>query len=152
MLATAGDGCSSWPTPTATDAGYFPDLTIDGGQIQPRSPFYTAMTSSGQFSLSNAARAWTKLWDILQAAGWQPTMTTAARSSPPVRVSFNFGTGSYASDLISNPRFFEHAMGWPIGWTAPGVPVTGYAAWLQRSRIALSQLTSRANGQEVSDA
>jgi hypothetical protein len=39
-------------------------------------------------------------------------------------------------------------MGWPIGWTAPGEPVTGFAAWLQRSRIALSQLTSPASAPE----
>ncbi|WP_240505812.1 hypothetical protein [Erythrobacter colymbi] len=110
------------------------------GELQPRSPFYVPPTSSGQYSLTNAARTWTKLWLVLMALGWTAAM--AARSSPPVRVSFNGGSGSFLGELTSNPRFFEHVMGWPIGWTAPGEPVTGFAAWLQRSRIALSQLTS----------
>ncbi|MFK9372502.1 hypothetical protein ACJEJU_24050, partial [Escherichia coli] len=61
-------------------------------------------------------------------------------------MSFKFGTGSYIADLISNPRFFEHVMGWPIGWSAPGEPVTGYAVWLQRSRTALSRLISLRKG------
>lgn len=112
---------------------------IAEGRIQPKSPFDIAQTSSGQFSLSNAARAWTKLWLVMRALGWTPLLKY--RSSLPVRVSFKFGTGSFVDGLISNPRFFEHAMGWPIGWTAPGEPVTGFAAWLQRSRIALSALT-----------
>ncbi|GEM_PF-2167829 len=119
-----------------------PDLTVEAGSIQPRSPFYTAETSSGQFSLSNAARAWTKLWLTMRALGWRPG--TKPRSSRPVRVSFNLGTGSFVDGLISNPRFFEHTMGWPIGWSASGEPVTGYAAWLRRSRIELSRLTSLA--------
>lgn len=61
------------------------------------------------------------------------------RSSRHVRVSFRHGTGSYVTGLISNPPFYELVMGWPIGWTAPEAPVTGFAAWLQRSRGALSE-------------
>ena len=115
---------------------------MEAGTVQPRSPFYVPPTSSGQYSLTNAARTWTKLWLVLLALGWTAAM--ASRSSPPVRVSFNGGSGSFMGELTSNPRFFEHVMGWPIGWTAPGEPVTGFAAWLRRSRIALSQLTSPA--------
>jgi len=111
---------------------------IKDGQIQPKSPFDKAGTSSGQYSLSNTARAWTKLWLTMRALGWAPTMTP--RSSLPVRVSFRFGTASFIDGLISNPRFFELIMGWPIGWTAPGEPVTGFHHWRQRSRIALSRL------------
>jgi hypothetical protein len=121
---------------------------VAAGEIQPRSPFYIPDTSSGQYSLTNAARTWTKLWLILQALGWRPGTTRP--SSPPVRVSFTGGRGSFIAALISNPRFFEQTMGWPIGWTAPGEPVTGFAAWLRRSRIALSRLTLpvMATGQE----
>lgn len=115
-----------------------PDLMIQDGQIQPKSPFDKAGTSSGQYSLSNTARAWTKLWLTMRATGWVPM--TPPRSSLPVRVSFRFGTSSFIDGLISNPRFCELAMGWPIGWTAPGEPVTGFAHWLRRSRIALSRL------------
>jgi hypothetical protein len=130
-----------------------PDLMVEAGAIQPRSPFYVPPTSSGQYSLTNAARTWTKLWLVLMALGWTAAM--ASRSSPPVRVSFNGGNGSFMGELTSNPRFFEHVMGWPIGWTAPGEPVTGFAAWLRRSRIALSQLTSPGNaavGEGAADA
>ena len=35
---------------------------------------------------------------------------------------------------------------WPIGWTAPEASVTAFAAWLRRSRIALSMLPSPPNG------
>lgn len=124
---------------------------VETGSIQPRSPFYTAEGSSGQYSLSNAARTWTKLWLTMRALGWRPMALPP--SSHPVRVSFNGGTGSYIAALISNPLFFELTMGWPIGWTAPGEQVTGFAAWLQRSRIELSRLISLASGpqREASD-
>ena len=121
---------------------------MEAGEVQPRSPFYVPETSSGQYSLTNAARTWTKLWLILQALGWRAGESNP--SSHPVRVSFNGGRGSFIADLISNPRFFEQIMGWPIGWTAPGAPVTGFAAWLRHSRIALSRLTlpETASGRE----
>lgn len=119
-----------------------PDLEIEAGSIQPKSPFYTAATSSGQYSLGNSARAWTNVWLAMRALGWRPM--AMPRSSHRVRVSFKLGTGSFIGDLTSNPRFYEHVMGWPIGWTAPGEPVTGYAAWLRRSRIELFRLTSLA--------
>ncbi len=117
-----------------------PDVMIGAGDLVIGKPFDTAPTSSGQFSLTNAARAWSKTWAALKGMGWKPG--PIPRSSLLVRVSFRFGTGSYIGGLISNPRFFEHVMGWPIGWTAPGEPVTGYAAWLQRSRTELSRLIS----------
>lgn len=115
-----------------------PDLTIDQGQIQPRAPFYVTEGSSGQFSLGNAARSWTKLWLVMRSLGWTPVMRP--RSSPRVQVSFRIGTGSFIDGLISNPRFYELIMGWPIGWTAPGEPVTGFAHWRRRMRIALLRL------------
>ena len=136
--ATGVAASSSWPTPTASDAGYLPDLMIDGATVQPKTPFDIGPTSCGQYSLSNAARSWTQLWRILRTMGWAPV--TMPRSSHQLRVSFKFGKGSSIDGLISNPRFFEHVMGWPIGWTAPEVPVTGFAAWLRRSRGALSEL------------
>lgn len=125
---------------------------IVGGQIQPKSPFDIAASSSGQYSLSNAARAWTKLWLVLRALNCTPQLQIATiyPCSLPVRVSFKFGSGSFIDGLISNPRFFEHAMGWPIGWSAPGEPVTEFVRWKQRSRIELSRLILSANGRETS--
>lgn len=111
--------------------------------VQPKAPFDIGPTSCGQFSLTNAARAWTHLWQLLKAMGWRPIDTPP--SSHRLRVSFKFGKGSSIDDLISNPRFFEIMMGWPIGWTAPEAPVTGFAAWLLRSRGQLSKVISSAS-------
>jgi hypothetical protein len=126
-----------------------PDLMLGTGGPQPVSPFDIGPTSCGQFSLSNAARSWTQLWRILRAMGWQPV--TMPPSSHRLRVSFKFGRGSSIDDLISNPRFFELMMGWPIGWTSCAEPATGYTAWLRRSRGALSRLISNANGGQQHD-
>jgi hypothetical protein len=101
--------------------------------------------SGGQIPLQNAARSWTQLWMAMQALGWRGVMVKYP-SLHPVQLSFRSGNGSFQSTLASNPRFYELMMGWPIGWTAPGQPVTGFAAWLQRSRIQHSRLISSANG------
>ncbi|WP_255247231.1 hypothetical protein [Sphingopyxis sp. GW247-27LB] len=116
-----------------------PDLMV-GGTIRPTAPHYVAKGSAGQFSLTNATRAWTHLWQAMRALGWTPV--SMPRSPHPVRVSFSFGAGSSIGDLISNPQFFEWMMGWPIGWTAPEASVTEFSAWLRRSRGALSALIS----------
>ncbi len=137
--ATGVAGYSSWPTPTASDGGYVPDLVLKDGSLSMTGPFDCATGSGGQFSTGEATRSWTSLWLAMRAIGWTPTQAQF-RSSHPVRVSFRLGTGSLHSTLISNPRFYEMAMGWPIGWSAPGAPVTGYVQWLRRSRGRFSRL------------
>ncbi len=137
--ATGVAASSSWPTPTASDAGYVPDLVLKGGSLSMTGPFDCSTGSGGQFAMNEAARSWTTLWMTMKAIGWTP-VTLAFPSSHPVRVSFRHGTGSFHSTLISNPQFYEMAMGWPIGWSAPGVPVTAYAAWLRASRGRFSRL------------
>jgi len=134
-----GSGCSFWPTPTASDAGYFPDLILDETKVGFTGPHDAALGSAGQFSLTNAARTWTTLWHLLQGLDAVPKRA-CRRSSRHVRVSFRHGSGSYVTGLVSNPAFFELVMGWPIGWTGPEEAVTGFAAWLQHSRGALSAL------------
>lgn len=138
--AILGGDCSFWPTPTATDKGYNPDLIVGGGSVRTIAPVQVSHQSGGQYPLSLAARSWTVLWLLMKALGWRATMATSLQSSHPVRVSFLHGKGYLSGDLISNPRFYEMIMGWPIGWTAPGEQVTEFAAWLQRSRGALSRL------------
>jgi hypothetical protein len=112
---------------------------VSSGNLSIVSPHDIAADSGGQYSLANAARQWTLLRMILKACGWTPGAATNP-SSLPVRVSFKHGTGSSSSELISNPPFYERVMGWPEGWTEPERPVTAFAAWLQRSRGALSEL------------
>ncbi len=58
----------------------------------------------------------------------------------PARVNYPHGRQSFLAGLISNPRFYELTMGWPIDWTAPEAPATGFAAWLLRSRGQFSKL------------
>jgi hypothetical protein len=118
--------------------GHTPDMILTEGTIRPIRPFYTGDGDGGQFNLTLAARNWTIIWMILQACGWQAGELNP--SSPPVRVTFRHGKGSFGDGLISNPAFFEMVMGWMIGWTEPGRPVTGFAAWLRRSRGQLSRL------------
>lgn len=137
--AISGAGSSCWPTPTASDGGYFPDLVISDQHLKMTGPFDCSMGSGGQFGLSTAARSWTSLWLVMKAMGWNPAEQSTGYSRP-ARVSFRSGTGSLIGDLISNPRFSDQMIGWPIGWSDPGRPVTGFAAWLRRSRGELYQL------------
>ncbi|MEA3042949.1 MAG: hypothetical protein QOH47_787 [Sphingomonadales bacterium] len=75
----------------------------------------------------------------MQLQGWRSAMK-GFPSSLPARVTYPHGRASSLAGLISNPRFYEMIMGWPIDWTAPGARVTAYAAWLQRSRGQFSRL------------
>jgi len=138
-LATAGAGSLSWPTPTASDAGYIPDLVVEAGRVGITSPTDISAGSGGQYSLERSTRVWTKLWLVLRALGVSMASLTTP-SSLPVRVSFKNGNGCFYAGLISNPQFYELMMGWPIGWTAPEAPVMGFPAWLQRSRGRFSRL------------
>jgi hypothetical protein len=141
--ATADAGYSSWPTPTASDAGNFPDIMIANGQMRLVSRLNTINGSGKQIGISTAARVWTHFWWVQKGLGLSQS-PIPARCSPPVRVIFEHGPGSTLSTMICNPRFCEHLMGWPIGWTAPGQPVTEYAAWLRLSRGKLSSLLTDA--------
>jgi len=58
-------------------------------------------------------------------------------SSHQVRLSLRLGGGSFLSNLQPNPLFYELIMGWPTNWSAPEGQVTGFAVWLQRSRLQL---------------
>lgn len=137
--ATGVAASSSWPTPTAADKGYQPDLIIGDGEVRFRAPFDIDPSSGGQYPLSLSARNWTILWLTLKAMGLD--LSTMSRgSSPPVRLTFRAGKGSFADTLICNPAFYERTMGWMKGWTDPELPATGFAVWLQRSRGAFSRL------------
>jgi hypothetical protein len=135
---------SFWPTPTASDAGYFPDVMIASSGLKIVKPACISEGSGGQFSLNNASRSWTLMFLAVRGLGFAMVPAPSRRSLPEVRLNFQHGTGSSLAGLISNPQFYELVMGWPIGWSDPGVPVTEFARWLQRSRGQLSRvLTSR---------
>jgi hypothetical protein len=146
-----GGASTFWPTPTASDNGHSPDLMLDAGTLAIVKSHALTPLSGGQIPLQNAARSWTVMWMALQAMGWKHPKVTFP-SSHRVQVSFRSGKGSYQSGLTSNPPYYDWMMGWPIGWTAPGEPVTAFAAWLQQSRIRHSKLISNVNGGMQHDA
>lgn len=90
-----------------------PPITADDGRkVTPR---------SAQRQLCNVASVWPQSF---------------ARPDQPMPAG-----GRYSDTRRSlNPLFVEWLMGWPIGWTDCGQPVTGFSRWLQRSRGALSTL------------
>ena len=108
--------------------------------MTPRRRFDITNHEGSQISIEATAVNWWTFYAAARAMGLRPTARPDA-SSPPVRLTFQHGSGSFASALTCNPRFREMLMGWPIGWTDPGERVTGWSAWLQRSRTALSVLT-----------
>jgi hypothetical protein len=149
--ATGVAAFSSWPTPTALDSGHFVDLMAGNLNLQPVKTINLGPASTGQMPLSNAARGWTAMWMVLKAMGWQASDASHPYSHP-VRVTLWNGNGSLTNTLISNPSFYELIMGWPIGWTKAELAVTGFAAWLQRSRGQFLKLISLPMQEACNDA
>jgi len=81
---------------------------------------------------------------FLRAIGaWPVAQSTTARfrSSLPLLATFRRGLERSPSGQSLNPQFCEWLMGWTIGWTDAGAPVTVWSRWLRHSRTALSRLT-----------
>lgn len=116
-----------------------PDLIVKDGQLRIVTPTDVAGGSGGQYPLQNSAKAWTLFRLEAKASGWRAAFERF-RSLPLGRLSYRHGRSSSLAGLICNPRFYELIMGWPIDWTAPEVPATEFAAWLQRSRGQFSKL------------
>jgi hypothetical protein len=93
-----------------------------------------------QIALGKAARLWTHLWLLMQAFGAVPARPFSWPHSRPLRISLNAGPGCSKGILSFNPNFSDWMMGWPIGWTDPMRPVTGWSRWLLRMRGELSRL------------
>jgi hypothetical protein len=58
----------------------------------------------------------------------------------PRHLTLNAGPKSSIGDLTFNPNFSDWIMGWPIGWTDPTRPVSGWSVWLRRMRNELSKM------------
>ncbi|BCW89949.1 hypothetical protein sos41_31170 [Alphaproteobacteria bacterium SO-S41] len=137
-LARSGTAYSYWHTPTASASGNHVTLHIrpDGARFKAND-----WLNSTQVSPMMEAHAWTLLYLTMKAAGASFSKEQAScPSSPPVQVSLLPGTALSRRALTYNPAFTDWMMGWPMGWTAPEAPVTGFAAWLQRMRGELSRL------------
>lgn len=132
---------SCWPTPTASNNGNRVEIEIGAAGLSFEIPKGMIGQQKGP---KEASKVWTLMWLTMQAAGFRPGKRREATflSSHPLRVTLRLGTHASADTLHYNPRFTEWMMGWPIGWTSSGQQVTGYAAWLRRSRSELSRLIS----------
>ncbi|KPN64241.1 hypothetical protein SAMN04488527_101241 [Aliiroseovarius crassostreae] len=127
-------GSSFWPTPTFKGSGNRACIVGSPVGIQ----FKTDQNQTGtQVGIKNAASAWTLMWELMAAAGWQPQ---PFRSSHRFRVILLNGE-KYSTDPLSlNPAFTDWMMGWPSGWTDPQQPVTEWSLWLRRMRTAFYEL------------
>lgn len=91
-----------------------------------------------QVGIKEVAIAWTLLWRASKAMGATYAAPAAFPFSHPLHLMVLAGSRLSDNALTLNPRFTDWIMGWPIGWTNPEQPVTGFAAWLRRSRTELS--------------
>lgn len=126
--ATGAIACSFWPTPTYKGSGNRACIQVGPEGMK----FLSDLNQTGsQVGIKNAASAWTLFWDILIASGWTPAPFP---SSHRVRVSLGCGAKHSTDGLALNPAFTDLLMGWPVGWTDPLRPVTGWSHWLQHAR------------------
>ncbi len=128
---TGATASSFWPTPTYKGSGNKAFIKVGPEGLR----FQHDLNQVGkQVGIKNAAPAWTLFWDILMASGWTPAPFP---SSHWVRVSFGNGEKYSTAGPALNPAFTDHLMGWPMGWTEPLQPVTGWSPWQQRARLKI---------------
>lgn len=96
--------------------------------------------TGSQLATGKAARLWTHIWLLITACGARPTKPFSFPSSHSLHLTLQAGPRSSINDLTFNPNFSDWLMGWPIGWTDPTRPVTGWSAWLRHMRGELSKL------------
>lgn len=132
-----GDGSSLWPTPTGSL--YCNRLEIEFTAEGLR--FRNDPTQSGQqVALGKVARTWTLIYLIACAVGARRFGRFHFPYTRRLHIALMPGPRSSTGDLTFNPKFSEWLMGWPIGWTDPLRPVTGWRAWRRRMRGELSRL------------
>lgn len=134
-----GVGSSFWPTPTKGLYTNRVELELSATGLRMRDDPHQV---GSQISIGKAARLWTMIWMLVRACGGRPKGDFEFHSSLRLHMSLEPGGRYSAGDLTYNPSFSDWIMGWPIGWTDPTQPVTGWSAWLQRMRGALSELPS----------
>jgi len=103
--------------------------------------FRVATDQTGkQVSLATASRLWTQMMVLAQALGMPVRDFGSYRFSRPLHLSLRAGTRSLPGEWTCNPNFLDWMMGWPIGWSDPMRPVTGWSLWKLRMRGALCAL------------
>jgi hypothetical protein len=110
------EAAETWPTPTERD--------------------WRAPNSEASQERRNAGSArGQQLPNFLEHGGF-----LSRHPDPPTPSGPTSSPNSRTSRLRLNALFVEWLMGWPIGWTDCGSPVTGFSHWLRHSRTALSTL------------
>ena len=118
-LHTSGDASSFWPTPTVSQSGSWPDIFLKEGRL-------TFADGKHQAGIAAAAKAWTALYLM--------GMGRARAAFLPDRMRLTPGNVCLPHNLVCNPRFLEHLMGWPTDWTATDSSATGFVLWRRRMR------------------
>jgi len=132
-------GSSFWPTPTRSIYCSRVQIELSTAGLKWRNdPDQTG----SQFGIGQAAKLWTMMYVLITSCGAIPAKGITYLYSLPLHLSLTVGTRYSPGDLTFNPNFSDWLMGWPIGWTAPRQPVTGWSAWLRRMRGELSKLSS----------
>ena len=123
-----GSGCSSWPTPTASDAKDSGARPATTGKSHPGMP----LPHMAKSWATPTARDWKDGANPSQNA---PTNGLLGRQAPR-------WVQSTGQPMRLNPQFVEMLMGLPIGWTDSELSATAWSHWLRRMRSELSRLES----------
>lgn len=137
-----GVGCSFWPT--LTKSQWSQRVEIEMSQTGLRLLLDDSQIGS-QFGIEETTRTWTLAWLMAEAFGVDWSKAPRFRRFRPLHLTLRRGSRSSPGDLIFNPNFSDWMMGWPIGWTDPRQPVTGWSVWLQHMRGLLSNRLSSAD-------
>lgn len=139
-LRIGADGSSYWPTPTAQMSANRAEWRVTAQGWRMSAPIDQ---TGNQIGLREAAQGWTLMWKAVKAMGATFDRPASWAYSHPLHLLVRPGSKHLPGSLVLNPAFTDWIMGWPTGWTDPDRPATGFARWLQRSRIELSRLLSQ---------
>lgn len=140
VLRIGEPGSSYWPTPTAAQSGNLPEFGFGPAGIVTRTP---TNLKGKQLGLCEVSKCWTVFWMMSRALNLNPGPVTRYPYSLPLHLTFKPGTRHLPGTFVFNPAFTDWMMGWPIGWSDPQHPVTGWSVWLRRMRGALSEVAMR---------
>ena len=142
---TAGNGCSSWATPTGRDykdgdgTANVPTNALLGRQA-PRTPM------PGNKSMNNTGQQWsTPKADHSYRQGKVAPSEGVTHGRTLGGDSIGWTGELEGTRKRLNPLFVEWLMGWPEGWvglTNSESSATAWSHWLRRSRSALARMRS----------
>jgi hypothetical protein len=144
---TAGIGCGSWPTPTATLGKDGPERKLtgkDGGPVEPNARMYDERGNHVPLTLDRAVRWWPTptVQDSENTAGPSQFRRNTLPLNAAVCVDEN---GTHRPGGLLNPTWVEWLMGYPLGWTALDASVIASFRKLRSSSSKRSKRASKAS-------